>query len=60
MYLGVDFWREFALAPEIIPCVSEVEILEESETSNFHDLDPEQNLRLEKVIMEFPSFEKLG
>ena len=61
-YFGINFWREFALAPDIVPInlgqVSEVSLYSSSE--NFHKLTPEQRLILEKTIFEFPSYEKLG
>lgn len=62
-YLGINFWRAFALAPEIVPSVSAIN----AELSNdakidkkFHKLSPEQKLVLEKTMLDFPSYEKLG
>ncbi|XP_046803807.1 uncharacterized protein LOC124419231 [Lucilia cuprina] len=61
-YFGVNFWREFALAPDIISTnlgqISDISL--DSSLENFHDLTPEQKLILEKTILEFPSYEKLG
>lgn len=57
--LSVDFWREFALAPEIIPSISELQKSQEANLS-FHQLTTTQQTQLEKVILEFPSFEKMG
>lgn len=61
-YFGVDFWREFALAPEIVSEVSpDVSELTRDETdNNFHNLTPEEKLILERTILLFPSYEKLG
>lgn len=62
-YFGINFWRDFALAPEIIPAFSNniSEILHNSELDdNFHNLSAEQKLDLERTILEFPSFEILG
>lgn len=62
-YFGVNFWKEFALAPEVIPpsniCVSELSN-ESKPDGNFHILSPEENLLLERTILEFPSYEKMG
>lgn len=55
-YLGVNFWRAYELAPQII---SSIELDFKPET-DFHDLSLEQKYQLRKVISEFPSFEKLG
>lgn len=59
MYLGIDFWKEYAIAPNIIPVVSEMDSYQDEE-SNFHILSDEQKLELDKVIQKFPSFSKLG
>lgn len=50
-YFGINFWREFALAPAIVPSVSSVEanFLEKGDASSkFHKLSPEQHIILEK------------
>lgn len=63
VYLGVNFWRDFALAPDIIPPlplnISELSSDLDS-VSNFHELSPKEKLVLEKTILEFPSFEIIG
>lgn len=62
-YLGIDFWNVFALAPQIIPQISCLELGGENVDENdslFHDLSPEQNLQLNRTILKFPSCEKLG
>lgn len=60
-YFGINFWKEFALAPDIFN-VSEMELesCNNEEKLDFHILNPEQKLTLEKTILLFPSFEKLG
>lgn len=59
-YFGINFWREFALAPDILN-VSEIESCNLTEGKlDLHVLNPDQKLTLEKTIMLFPSFEKLG
>ena len=62
-YFGINFWREFALAPDVVlsnsSYISELS-LEQVENGNFHNLSPEEKLDLEKIIQEFPSYEKLG
>lgn len=59
-YLGVDFWRVFGIAPEIIPCISEMDRVLNDDDSKFHKLSPDQQLLLDKAILAFPSFEKMG
>ena len=62
-YFGTNFWREFAIAPDIISPVS-FNIAELSSdhraNENFHNLSPEEKLILEQTILQFPSYEKLG
>lgn len=58
-YFGKNFWREFALAPHIVPFVSELSC-EHPDNNNFHNLSPEEKLEFEKIVQEFPSYEKLG
>ncbi|GBP16026.1 Retrovirus-related Pol polyprotein from transposon 297 [Eumeta japonica] len=60
-YLGLDFWRKFAIAPHIVPVIETIDINSvEDKESNFHALSAEEKLRLENVVSEFPSFENLG
>lgn len=61
VYLGLDFWQKFAIAPNIIPAIESVE-LDNPENANvcFHELNAEQKMLLESVVSEFPAFEKLG
>lgn len=59
LYLGLDFWRSFAIAPHIVPIIETID--SEAKTDlHFHELSPEQRLKLDIVIQEFPSFEKQG
>ena len=60
-YLGLDFWRNFAIAPNLIPVLESLDI-ESSKNKDicFHNLSPEQKLQLESTVTLFPSFENLG
>lgn len=68
LYLGIDFWRLFQLAPDIMG-ISEINIekITEEITSadakyklNPHELSPEQSTRLNEVIEAFSTYEKNG
>lgn len=62
-YLGINFWREFAIAPELIsPISNNISELSTDQDYDFkfHDLTPDQKLILEQTVTKFPSFEKLG
>lgn len=68
LYLGIDFWHKFNLAPGIIP-VEEINIEtvfeEYRETGTEHRLKPhqlteQQKLKLNQAIEEFDTFEKMG
>ncbi|GBP97703.1 Retrovirus-related Pol polyprotein from transposon 297 [Eumeta japonica] len=60
-YLGIDFWREFAIAPNIVPAIETLDINSvDARELHFHTLSAEQKVKLDKVVAEFPSFEKLG
>lgn len=58
LYLGVDFWRAFELAPYVM----NADGIEHFETGKekMHVLSHEQKKRLEAVVEKFPSFEKNG
>ena len=58
LYLGINFWNAFAIAPDIMPQVLELEV--DQKESNLHDLSSEQRFELEKVIRSFPSYSKQG
>lgn len=56
LYLGVDFWRKFKIAPQII---SEITPPERSDP-NMHQLSSEQTSQLNQIVKTFPSFEQQG
>lgn len=65
-YFGIDFWKAFELAPEIIG-LAEMEIekiknhfVTENHKTHPHELDTTQQKQLEEVIAMFPSFGELG
>ena len=59
VYLGVDFWKIFKIAPQII---SEVNFSSGSDVSEkvLHILTTDQKTRLDEVVSSFPSFESKG
>lgn len=57
MYLGVDFWREFSLAPEF---VSELSLDPTCVDIDVHTLSLEDSQKLDNIKSLFPSFEKDG
>ncbi|XP_017464057.1 PREDICTED: uncharacterized protein LOC108357495, partial [Rhagoletis zephyria] len=69
IYLGVDFWRAFRLAPEVIS-VNEIDLtkLEQEMVSEedrnerhvLHSLSADQKERLELVVSGFKTYEKHG
>lgn len=65
LYLGINFWKLFNLAPELFNNTNQfsstisISELENSETT-FHDLTPQQKFDLDKVVNQFPSFESKG
>lgn len=58
-YLGIDFWKMYGIAPQIFPEISCSELVKDADV-HFHNLTPEQKIRLDNVILKFPSYEKLG
>lgn len=61
VYLGVDFWSLFALAPNIIPQIASIDDVNvQKDGALFHELTPIQKLQLDNVILQFPSYEKSG
>lgn len=69
IYLGIDFWRVFELAPSVIGCEEidlsrlEQQMVKEEDRHErrvLHDLTPEQQQRLDQVKNIFMSFEKDG
>lgn len=68
VYLGIDFWIAFGLAPDILN-IEEIDVekiqkhfirVQEHGHRNIHELTTKQRSRLQEVIEKFPSFEKLG
>lgn len=68
LYLGIDFWRMFGLAPDIIG-VAEIDLEKVARDMNNndskyklnpHDLNNDQRQRLDDVIEIFDTFEKKG
>lgn len=64
-YLGIDFWKSFQLAPEIIG-VTEINIEKvandlhsENHRIDPHELDTHQQSQLDNVIKMFPTFENV-
>lgn len=61
LYLGIDFWKEFKLAPAVIGEVStEPDVPTKKEDVKLHQLTEEQFGELEAVKAEFLSCEKVG
>lgn len=68
LYLGIDFWKLFKLAPDIIgidemdmeKIVKDFETEKEVNKLRPHDLNEEQRMKLDKVIKEFDTFEEKG
>ena len=68
LYLGVDFWVKFALAPEIFPVeaiqmehvLSNLPELSREHYLKPHVLSAPQQAKLEEVIQQFASFESNG
>lgn len=56
LYLGIDFWKEFGIAPQLISEVSTVQCpVEKDVDPNAHELTSEQSKRLKDAIDLFPS-----
>ena len=68
LYLGIDFWKIFKLAPDILgideidmeKIVKDFETEKEVNKLKPHDLNEEQRMKLDKVIKEFDTFEEKG
>ena len=62
LILGVDFWKEFQLAPGLISCLDAEEVREGDDIVDNVAcvLTSEQRCQLNAVISLFPSFEKQG
>ncbi|XP_055838190.1 uncharacterized protein K02A2.6-like [Episyrphus balteatus] len=59
LYLGVNFWKSFEIAPQIISEISSID-LDSCRDSNAHELSPDQTSKLQSVIGLFPSAAKFG
>lgn len=62
LYLGIDFWNEFGLAPVMI---EELTVLGDPTTDevvdiNMHELSPKQKAELDAVKLNFLSSEQIG
>lgn len=68
LYLGIDFWREFNLAPEILGCAEldvhrmAMDFVEARQECKLrpHDLTEDQKRRLDEAIDQFDTFEQKG
>jgi hypothetical protein len=60
LILGIDFWREFNLAPGLISSLELEDSKEEEADTNDYPLDSRQKQQLEAVKSLFPSFAKQG
>ncbi|XP_055918604.1 uncharacterized protein K02A2.6-like [Eupeodes corollae] len=61
LYLGVDFWRLFQIAPNIISEISlNTGIVNKLDTATKIDLNDEEHDRLRETIARFPSFTTKG
>ncbi|KAL7723691.1 hypothetical protein ACLKA6_014925 [Drosophila palustris] len=64
LYLGIDFWRKFGLAPSIVGVEAldqvESEFLTKSEPVEPHILDAARQEKLEEIKSQFRSYEREG
>jgi len=62
LILGVDFWKEFQLAPGLISCLDAKEMRESKDKTDNSSCTStsEQRCQLNAVISLFPSYEKQG
>lgn len=58
LYLGVDFWRAFKIAPTVIAEITPN--LSPASAMDMHDLTMNQKHQLEQAIAQFPSFTTQG
>lgn len=66
LYLGIDFWKTFNIAPEIMSVegldMDKLQFNFERDSKdhkrNMHKLSKEENLRLQEVVKNFPAFEE--
>lgn len=59
LYLGYDFWKAFKIAPELHKsfqiCDLDLDVVTKEDVK-FHNLTPEERIKLEKVKNLFPSY----
>lgn len=65
LYLGINFWKLFNLAPELfnknVANSSKISISElEGAETQFHELSPQETVDLEKVVNQFPAYDSRG
>jgi len=64
LYLGIDFWRKFKLAPHIVGVEAmdpvESEFMTKSDPVEPHILDESQQRRVDAVMDQFRSYEREG
>lgn len=62
LYLGIDFWREFGLAPTMVEELSTIELPTPKEECdpNIHELSTAEQVSLDLVKQEFLSSEAAG
>lgn len=60
IYLGVNFWKEFELAPHLFGNISEMTYEPPLENPKMHSLQENQKKLLLETIRKFPSSEILG
>lgn len=62
VYLGVNFWKEFEMAPQLFMSgiTLDSETFADNGNSAIHNLSDLQLFELKQVIDKFPSFSKLG
>lgn len=56
LYLGIDFWMAFNIAPHLVDSVE----ISTSEPTEKHQLPSVQQEEFERIMDEYPSFEKHG
>lgn len=60
LYLGIDFWEKFGLAPVMVEEIHNALSTPEIPDQNVHDLSPDQHCALNSVKEEFLSCEEVG
>lgn len=58
IYLGINFWKKFNVAPDVISEVTDD--IKQSESGNQHQLTTKDRMELERIIKSFRSFETNG